>query len=129
MLVTCRDLAFLRQQLQASTEAAPEQLCEQVLEAEAARGQEEGTPHEAVMKPRQLEAVRRLPLQRRISRVAGILRTHQFMHRYHTDLSTRDARMQELETRWYESCSIGDDEPEERCHVTSRHSRHAAVSV
>ena len=124
-----RDLAFLRQQLQASNEAAPEQLCEQVLEAEAARGQEEGTPLEAVMKPRQLEAVRRLPLQRRISRVAGILRTHQFMHRYHTDLSTRDARMQELEARWYESSALREEEPGKGCPVTSRHSKHAVKAA
>ena len=72
-----------------------------MLEAEAGRGQEEGAPRDSVLKPSQLEAVRRLPLQRRISRVAGVLRTQQFMHRYHTNLSTRDARMQELENRWY----------------------------
>ncbi|KAK9868654.1 hypothetical protein WJX84_003868 [Apatococcus fuscideae] len=94
-----RDLAFLRQQLGLGNEVTPEAACEQVLEAEAERGQEEGASKD-VLKPRQIEAVRRLPLQRRISRVAGILRTQQFMQRYHADLNTRDARMHELESRW-----------------------------
>ncbi len=97
----CRDLAFLQKHLGAGKQGGvPEQLCEQVLEAEAARGLEAEGPHEAVLKPRQLEAIRRLPLQRRISRVAGLLRTQQFMQRYHADLNTRDSRMQELENRW-----------------------------
>ena len=66
----CRDLAFLQKHLGAGKQGGvPEQLCEQVLEAEAARGLEAEGPHEAVLKPRQLEAIRRLPLQRRISRV------------------------------------------------------------
>ena len=91
-----------------------------MLEAEAARGQEEGAPRDSVLKPRQLEAVRRLPLQRRISRVAGILRTQQFMHRYHTDLSTRDARMQELENRWYVCSLLSNDGSENCCNASWR---------